>query len=445
MVGHLNIEKIAETEQEERFVALTRMEDSKWNFGGTKDEQEGEIGRVLLKIAPWAHRGRVLLKIAPWAHSNETNILTGMEQKSVRSQDCSGSQDQGVKKVKSEDYLGDHLKEFVAPKVEPKDLLEGMKVKSEVKVEVEEGRKERKCFFFDFGDVVEDEEDDVFMDAEPEDLQEIISGRKNISFMRFKGLMEHGHLKKEDLVMMKNARIVQISGKGEVIQFLTTKKTEFNKINLKELRLNDVIELGPFNKKSMYLMQTRFHKTIGELISKKGAMLKCNACQIDSADKMDVKNHIITEHADLIVKSGAYEHPQANVLIKRAITMFLKRVCDPRLLIESVVLTPQMRNQLRNQNQTQFNIYERAACLLANLIHPERTAVHCKICNVTFPASKRGGGKARWKCVQHLAHDHWTQYQDLAAQLNVAPGPRLDDLLLKVPCSYYKMFNAKFR
>lgn len=47
-------------------------------------------------------------------------------------------------------------------------------------------------------------------------------------------------MKKEDLGKMRNTRVVQVPGKGEVVQFLASTERDFNKINLKELPLNDV-------------------------------------------------------------------------------------------------------------------------------------------------------------------------------------------------------------
>jgi len=62
-------------------------------------------------------------------------------------------------------------------------------------------------------------------------------------------------------------------------------------------------------------------------------------------------------------------------------------------------------------------------------IHP-LLVYHCKSCGVNTSSSKWRKNDRR-RCIWHLAYAHSTDYQDLAAQLNVAPGPRLDDLLFQ--------------
>jgi len=281
----------------------------------------------------------------------------------------------GREKVKAEYEERNNLDASVALKLESKSVFGGLKVKREVKF----GGKD-----FCYEDIEEHGEEDeggnndiMYKCANAEHVQNIIAGRANISFYRFKRLMEDGHLKKEDLVMMRNVRVVQVPGRGEVVQFMQTKEKDFNKINIKELGLK-AFEVRPHTWKIRVLAQTQLPSLIIEQVVMKNKRLKKR------------KNNKIR-------------------------TFLSHRVADPASVF----------------------LYRRAANLLATLIQPDQAGTgegqlvyHCKSCGVNTSSSKWRKNDRR-RCIWHLAYAHSTDYQDLAAELNVAPGPRLDDLLFQ--------------
>ena len=317
---------------------------------------------------------------------------------------------------------------------------------------MDEERKERECFKFeDLEDNYEeidsgDENDEMNVGANAEDVGDIIAGNANIHFYKFKSLMEHGHLKKEDLTMMRNARMVQVPGKGEaVVQFLASSKRDFNKINLKELGLNDVGGAKSlFGRSGFVLAQAQLPSLISEMISKKATTFRCNTCQTIHADVASVESHININHADMLARLSEMTGRKA---VNRAILRLLQRMCDPSLVIEEVVITNGSLKKTRHMDSAknhQINIYQRSADLLATLIQTvrleervkicetgrkSRNMYHCKSCGVNTLYSWKKID--RWGYIRHLAHTHSTEYQDFATRLNVAPGPRLDNLLFQ--------------
>ena len=140
---------------------------------------------------------------------------------------------------------------LLSPKLE--NVNDGFKVKEEVefgeereqkvkeKVEYGEEGMEQKCFKLeDSEDEYDEMNRNVGVNATDENVRDVIAGNANINFKQFKRLMEQGRLKKEDLAMMRNAKVVKVPGEAEVVQFLASSLKDFNKINLKELTLNDV-------------------------------------------------------------------------------------------------------------------------------------------------------------------------------------------------------------
>jgi len=357
-------------------------------------------------------------------------------------------------KVKSEKKLMNSLDEVVALKLEHKSVHEDLKVKKE----------------FELGDLndedIEEENDAMDMNrgANAEHVQNIIAGRSNISFNQFKRLMEDGHLKKGDLAMVRNARVVQVPGKGEVVQFMQTKQKDFNKINLKEVGLND-LGVRPFTWKKRFLAQTQLPSLISELISKKGSTFRCNTCKTTHPVVASVQSHISINHADILVKSEKYTSNGNRV--KCAIAMLLKKMCDPSLIIEQVVIINQglkhSQTKKKKKSNNQGNVFpsrtaadpvsaflsRKAAGLLTALIHPVQAGpeeegqlvYHCKSCGVNT-SSSNWRKNDRWGCVWHLAYAHTDDYQDLAARLNVAPGPGLDNLLFQALAPGL-IYNAK--
>ena len=107
------------------------------------------------------------------------------------------------------------------------DCLVGHVCKKEPKVEL--GDRKTREEQIDFGSY---------------DVGDIIAGRERISFLLFKELVECGRLTREDLSVMRSARVIEVPGMGEVIQFMSPRRDrnlqDFNKIDLKELDLDEV-------------------------------------------------------------------------------------------------------------------------------------------------------------------------------------------------------------
>lgn len=425
---------------------------------------------------------RVQLKVAAWALFKEANVASGnvvsspsaiVPEKEVKSEERK-NEDEDKKLHKTphpSSVLGlDEERPFVwregplrktlkVEKEQAKNLggvvTPGVKHNSEhdffnIKTEVQFGeeKKEEKSFLYEEDnseDIENEDEVDTKMvvddNVDAKYVQHVIAGRENVNFIQFKRLMEDGHLKKEDLNLMRSARVVQVPGKGEVVQFLASSKKEFNRINLKELGLDDV---GPsaFSKKMRRIIaKTQLPRFILDLISKKGSKFRCNTCQTVHANVASAKSHINIKHGDMLVKSGAYANVGAYA-IPNVIVMVLNKICDPSLLIEQVVITNNGWKQMRKRDSAknhQINIYQRAADLLAAFIQVERAPTpgkgkvyHCKPCSVDISSSNwRKDGEKRWGCVNHLADTHSKEYQDFAVRLHIAPGPRLDHLLFQ--------------
>ena len=123
----------------------------------------------------------------------------------------------------------------------------------------------------------------------------------------------------------------------------------------------------------------------------------------------------------------------------------MRKVCDPSLVIEQVRITGKFKKHMRMKSSAKVNIYQRAANLLAARIQLglDGLLYHCMMCNVNTSSSSWGKEKEkRRSCVWHLSYVHSNCYQSLAAQLNVPPGPRLDELLFQA-LAPVTMLNAK--
>ena len=87
---------------------------------------------------------------------------------------------------------------------------------------------------------------------------------------------------------------------------------------------------------------------------------------------------------------------------------------------------------------SQHNIYEEAAYLVSHLVHP-RNKSHkkgvlvylCKPCGTNVAPRVKKNVKSRLKLITHLALVYPAEYQALADQLEVTPGPKLNDLLFE--------------
>ena len=334
-----------------------------------------------------------------------------------------------VKEEPKDEYmeLKEELKdEYVEVKKEPKDepieLAEkskdeftGLVPKLEYQEELKHNIKK------EVEEASEDESDDGHLDAE--DVQEIIAGKKKISFLGFKDLVECGKLKKEDLALMRSAQVVEVPDKGEVIQFMQTSVKNFNKIDLKELSRDDV--QPNMGRKQLWVMAK-----LDGMFSKKGTMLTCKPCQFVTPDVASMMNHIKDSHADLLaeVLSGGNMYDSwswANHNAKKTIRTCLEQMCDPSLEIEDVVISSETRKKFMKEDES--NIYEEAANLVSKVIDvrtskvgKRRFYVHlCKSCGINFAPDveknkheqKRG---SRRRLIEHLALVHVAEYQALA-------------------------------
>ena len=178
----------------------------------------------------------------------------------------------------------------------------------------------------------EDESEDghLVTETSTEHVQDIIAGKKRIHFLDFKGLVECGKLKKEDLALMKSARVVEVPGKGEVIQFLGTSSSvrNFNKIDLKELSIDDV-EPGMGRRQLLVMAE------VNRMFSKKGTLLMCKPCRIVHSDVKSMMNHIKDSHADLLTGGSG---PKAKHKAKRTIRTRLYKLINTTTMIGSTWL-----------------------------------------------------------------------------------------------------------
>ena len=232
------------------------------------------------------------------------------------------------------------------------------------------------------GVLVKKEESEDESDVEDDqwnmdDAQDIIAGKKRISFFIFKGLVESGNLKKEDLASMKSTRVIEVPGEGEVIQFMRTSVKNFNKIDLKELSTEDV-----------HVHRLLWTGVPGSLVdmtkmfSKKGTTLTCKPCGIIHPDATSATSHIFASHANLLSGDSSQLSAKFKAIRRKAIRTGLGRLCDPSLLIEEVTISRKFEKELVKASQR--NIYEEAAYLVSHLVHPtnkKKVMVYlCKLC-----------------------------------------------------------------
>lgn len=451
-------------------IALNRMEDSGFRSMCDK-EQEKE--KVHLRVAAWARckesnigeEGQNLVcspAAPPEKGLKREELKKENETREVQKFLTSSCSVEGLKEGKPTVWCegenlrkrlwlkGNNLVGVVTPKIASmQDVKEEVKFGKE-KPEQKWETPEQKWFKFedskDHGEEIEDETDEMEFNEADEDVRDIIAGKAYVHFRRLKSLMEHGHLKKKDLAKMRNARVVQVPGKGEVVQFLTSSRRDFNKINLKELGLNDVKVVGAAWGRRIFAL-TQLPSLIREMIRKKGAIFRCNTCRTTHADVASVENHISINHADMLTRLFKLANADR---VRRAIKNLLRRMCDPGLVIEEVLIkNPDLKKKYSAKNQEPRATNRRAADLLLTLIQPGRSAgpgkgdvvYYCKSCGVNT-SSSNWRKNDRWGCIWHLAYTHPAEYQNLAASLNVAPGTWLDSLLFKA-LSPGLIFKAK--
>ena len=134
------------------------------------------------------------------------------------------------------------------------------------------------------------------IDPDSYDVPDIVAGREMIGFITFKGLVESGRLTREDLSAMRSVRVLEVPGAGEVIQYLSPQYPylhEFNKIDLKELKLDEVCEWKSKTEQKHSQTWTK----VSEMFSKKGTSFICNPCQTVHTHVQSALKHIVTIHA----------------------------------------------------------------------------------------------------------------------------------------------------
>ena len=341
-----------------------------------------------------------------------------------------------------------------------------------VKHEVEE----QKPFVFDMEgsprllkneDSGNEEEDDL---QEPlgdlENLSDVISGKVNLSFNRFKSLMESGQLTLNDLETMRNVRVVEVDGRGQVVQFLCESTKDFNKVNLKELGFNDVKAMNNIvGKKALKKMKegwkvaTEVRALVDQLVSKKGTVFTCDQCEKKIPDVLTVVAHLETNHATMVNQirtlqetAGDKKTDKKNERkLRRMLQIGLNMICDPRLQIEQVMVTnPNVKE--KRKEEWGGNIFQRTAGLLSSLIRVERSKGQKKadkkdnvimyICKACDTDTYHGGKNSRrYACVEHIERFHCDDFQAWAEKLETASSKHLKSLLDKALAPGF-MFKA---
>ena len=110
------------------------------------------------------------------------------------------------------------------------------------------------------------------------------------------------------------------------------------------------------------------------------------------------------------------------------------------------MISNETRKKFMKDNQS--NIYEEAAYLVSELVSPMTVQVDkttclvylCKSCGMNFAPDVAKNifllnKKSRRRMIEHLALVHTAEYQTLADQLEVTPGPRLNELLFEASAS----------
>ena len=278
------------------------------------------------------------------------------------------------------------------------------------------------------------------IDPDSYNISDIVAGREMIGFITFKGLVESGRLTREDLSAMRSVRVLEVPGVGEVIQYLSPQYPylhEFNKIDLKELKLDEVCEWKSKTEQKHSQTWTK----VSEMFSKKGTSFICNPCQTVHTHVKSALKHIVTIHAKdgwEGWKGGPGSSQAKNCLV---------HMCDPSLVFQKVRILNEetMRKYLKSE---ETNIYEKAAELLSNVVSVKWDKVarrggleyKCKICDDftvvvnngrAFQRMLKRSMQPRSKFTKHLTDAHPSNCQSLAAQLGVAPGKKLYSLLFE--------------
>ena len=259
--------------------------------------------------------------------------------------------------------------EVKPPLCEASDISD---LKEEVKHEQGYIGEEQKPFVFDFegspsllkkedpGSGSEEEDGFAERTEDEPNLDNIVAGREDLSFNRFKMLMESGRLTLDDLGEMKNVRVVEVANKGQVVQFLATSAKDFNKLDLKELGLDDVQPVNSIlGKKALKKLKkgkdvakiaSEVADLVTELLKKKSTVLTCQQCEQKFLNTITAVTHIETSHVEVLNKAtvllnalGEDKNPKKKV--RQMLKAGVSKICDPDLLIEQVVV--KTRNMLQ--------------------------------------------------------------------------------------------------
>ena len=399
---------------------------------GEVDETKKEYGEVSLKKELKSEYNE--LKMAGVNHDShmckrEPKDELGEEEETAEELKLEyGELDAGMGKQK---LLGDSFCS-VSLKPEPKEESEefGGKAGSQ------EG--ERKMMGFDVVEEGEIEEEPVDPSSyESFDVSGIVAGKEKVSFVVFKELVEFGRLKREDLSIMRSARVIEVPGKGEVIQFLRTSNfnlKSFNKIDLKEL---DLDEVSPF--KDCWEKHPTWIR-VSEVFKKKETSFMCNVCQTTHLDVESAFRHYVISH---LQSTPVILNPRDGKMVKAC----LRHMCDPGLMFQHVIISMEAKKKYLKSEETNF--YEKAADILSNVLSVKWVKISkkrgsweftCKICDFSVaskPGRKNGPEKANRLCcirtsfMEHLTGAHFSNCLTLSAQLGVAPGEKLNALLFE--------------
>ena len=288
-------------------------------------------------------------------------------------------------------------------------------------------------------ELIEEESEEEEIDRRPLDVHDVIAGRERITFVVFKKLVESGRVTKEDMSVMRSARVIEVPGVGEVIQFLSVldcNLKDFNKIDLKELKLDEVRILKEQGEKR----GERAWVEVSEMFRKKGNTFLCNSCNTIHPNVESALNHLYISHPE----SGFLMSNKNQKLAKAC----LSNMCDPSLIFQHVAILD-LETKKKYLKSHEINIYESAVELLSNVVDVKWAKVdrrgslelNCKLCGDFSVAVNRGQKhkskryvRIRTSFVEHLSDVHPSDCQSLASQLEVAPGEKLKALLFEALC-----------
>ena len=346
--------------------------------------------------------------------------------------------------------------------------------KEEMMAEEVKHEEEEQKPLEDPGSHSEDEEDIGEPTENPENLNDVIAGRANLSFNRFKNLMESGQLTLNDLDEMRNVRVVEVGGRGQVVQFLAANAKDFNKLNLKELDLEDAKPMNNIvGKKALKKMKggemiaTQVQTLVTQLMSKKGTVFTCNQCRKKFPDVLTVVDHIETSHSAMVSQirvvqdTGEKADKKNGRKLRQMLKVGLNKICDPNLQIEQVMVTnPDVKAQRKAEVGKEADLRQKAADLLSSLVLIDRSEESgqyrrgqkrmekkdrdnaivyiCKACDMDTYLGEKA---RRHACIEHIEHYHRNMFVAWADQLETTPGKQFRFLLVKALAPGF-MFKA---